>query len=171
MGAQYRHAAPRQCRAEQGRSAPCAKERLADRSSGRNPGSDHGKPALPHVRPEPAHRSCRVLEYSATGQSRHSAQAGGPENAGKPAQAHLTARMRAHFAHRTVHLAQNDRRNRLTGYFALFTNRPQLSAEVRKDGSVGLKRGKVLSVIGFSVRCAGIVVNCVGIFRSGFFGE
>ncbi len=108
-GARYRHAAPVHCRVEQGRGAPRAGERPVDRSSGRDPGPDHGKPAFPSGLHESACGAHHALEHGPARQSRHAAQAGGPGHARTPAQAHLTVRMGTHSAGRTVHLAQNER--------------------------------------------------------------
>ena len=69
LGAGPGHAAPCPDRSQQGRIPPRPEERLAHRPSGRNQGSQHGRPALPHGRPQPACRHRHLLEHRPAGRS------------------------------------------------------------------------------------------------------
>ena len=69
LGAGPGHATPCPDRSQQGRIPPRPEERLAHRPSGRNQGSQHGRPALPHGRPQPACRHRHLLEHRPAGRS------------------------------------------------------------------------------------------------------
>ena len=107
LAARRRIATPGPERAQQGRSAPRAQERLAHRPSGRNPRPHHRRPAFTHSRPEPPCRHHHLLEHASPRPCcRAAPERRTQRSLGAPG-AHLAARMGAYPAHGRISMAGN----------------------------------------------------------------